>query len=319
MPIHSVWAKVIDELRKEFPEHTWLEGLKPDSSEVPTLNIMIAGRLPLHVYQDAKALNAIFQSFTGINHLPAEILLARGVQVYNVHANAFDVAERALALTLAFYGRVIEFHEDLKNEIWHGFWVNKGSEDNWDSLYGKTCSVLGVGAIGQELAKLLKAFHCVVYGYRRTHNASIPEGFDAILPTIDQAIDSSEIIFVTLPATPETENLISKEMLHRMQGKFLVNMGRGSIVNEEGLYKALQEGILKGAAIDTWYTYPASGVVGAPSHFPIHKLPNVVLSPHVGGSTNQANARAIKDTMANIRSYLRTGRGIWQADLRRMY
>jgi len=111
--------------------------------------------------------------------------------------NAFDVAERALALTLAFYGRVIEFHEDLKNEIWHGFWVNKGSEDNWDSLYGKTCSVLGVGAIGQELAKLLKAFHCVVYGYRRTQNASIPEGFDAILPTIDQAIDSSEIIFIT--------------------------------------------------------------------------------------------------------------------------
>jgi len=159
--------------------------------------------------------------------------------------NAFDVAERALALTLAFYGRVIEFHEDLKNEIWHGFWVNKGSEDNWDSLYGKTCSVLGVGAIGQELAKLLKAFHCVVYGYRRTQNASIPEGFDAILPTIDQAIDSSEIIFITLPATFETENLISKEMLYRMQGKFLVNMGRGSIVNEEGLYTALQEGILK--------------------------------------------------------------------------
>jgi len=108
-------------------------------------------------------------------------------------------------------------------------------------------------------------------------------------------------------------------MLMSMKGKFLVNVGRGSIVNEEGLYEALKSGVLKGAAIDTWYTYPVTGVLGAPSRYPIHKLSNVVLSPHVGGSTNQASARSIEDTVANIRSYLMTGRGIWKADLSKMY
>ncbi|OQB96287.1 MAG: D-3-phosphoglycerate dehydrogenase [Spirochaetes bacterium ADurb.Bin110] len=319
MPIQSIWRTVIEQLREEFPDHTWLEGLTPDSPEIGSLDLIIAGRIPADVFKAATSLKALFQPFTGVNHLPSQLMLERGIEVYNVHSNAFDVAERALALTLAFYGRVIEYHNDLKNEIWHGFWVNRGAEDNWDSLYGRKCSILGTGAIGQELAGLLKAFHCIVYGWCRTKDGKLPDHFDAIVPTLQEAIDSAEIIFIALPATKETENLISKDMLMGMNGKFLVNVGRGSIVDEEGLYEALKNGVLKGAAIDTWYTYPAAGVVGAPSRYPIYKLSNVVLSPHVGGSTNQASARSIEDTVANIRSYLMTGRGIWKADLSKMY
>ena len=319
MPIQSIWRTIIEQLREEFPDHTWLEGLTSDSSEIGSLDLIIAGRIPADVFKAATNLKALFQPFTGINHLPSQLMLERNIQVYNVHSNAFDVAEKALALTLAFYGRVIEYHNDLKNEIWHGFWVNRGAEDNWDTLDGRNCSILGTGAIGQELAGLLKAFHCTVYGWRRTKDAKKPAHFDSIVPTLQEAIDFAEIIFIALPATKETENLISKEMLMNMKGKFLVNVGRGSIVNEEGLYEALKNGVLKGAAIDTWYTYPATGVVGAPSRYPIHKLSNVVLSPHVGGSTNRASAKSIEDTVANIRSYLRTGRGIWQADLSKMY
>lgn len=319
MPHNSVWNSAIQKLRDEFPQHTWLEGLKPESSEIESLDILIAGRIPLEVFERAHSLKALFQPFTGINHLPTSLLLERNVEVYNVHSNAFDVAERALAMTLAFYGRIIEYHNDLKNEIWHGFWVNRGAEDNWDSLYGKTCAILGTGAIGVALAKLLKAFDCIVYGWRKSSTAAIPEHFDAIFPTMKEAIEDAEIVFITLPATAETEGLFSKEILAGMKGKFLVNVGRGSIVNEEGLYEALKNGVLKGAAIDTWYTYPKTGVIGAPSRYPIHTLPNVILSPHVGGSTNQATQKAVNDTLENIRAFLRTGKGIWRADLSRMY
>jgi len=121
-----------------------------------------------------------------------------------------------------------------------------------------------------------------VYGWRRKKDAEVPEHFDAVLPSLKEVLDIAEIVFITLPATSETEGLISKDHLMSMKGKFLVNVGRGSIVDEEGLYEALKSGVLKGAALDTWYTYPTTGVKGAPSRFPIHTLPNVVLSPHVG-------------------------------------
>jgi phosphoglycerate dehydrogenase-like enzyme len=319
MPRQSVWDERIEALGREFPQHQFLHGLKPEASEAATLDLILAAKLPAETYLASRQLKAIFQPFTGINHLPLRQLAERGIHVYNVHAHAFDVAERALALTLSFYGRIIDFHNDLRKKVWHGFWVRAGTEDNWDSLYGKKCAILGTGAIGIELAKLLKAFSCRVYGWRRRTGLAFPEGFDEIIPELGEAIARAEIIFITLPATPLTDGLLTKDILASMKGKVLVNIGRGSIVDEEGLFLALRDGILKGAAIDTWYTYPQTGKTGAPSRFPIHEFPNVILSPHVGGSTNQASIRVIDVTVGNIRDYLVKGTCSSEADLEAMY
>lgn len=322
MPRRSVWDPYFESLAKEFPEHRFLLGLKPGDEEpadLAAMELMLAGRLPESAYLAPGKLKAIFQAFTGINHLPCAALASRGVRVFNVHSNAFDVAEKALSMTLAFYGRIIEYHNDLRNRVWHGFWVRGGAEDNWNSLHGRTCLILGTGAIGVELAKLLKAFSCTVYGWRRRQGLPAPEGFDEIVPDLATAVAKAEIVFVTLPATSLTEGLLSRELLSTMKGKLLVNVGRGSIVDEEGLYLALKDGVLAGAAIDTWYQYPPEGKVGAPSRFPIHELPNVVLSPHVGGSTNQAGERSVLQTVENLRCYLRNGDCSSEADLRQMY
>ena len=319
MPAHSVWKEQLGVLEREFPEHRFLKALAPDSPEVPMVEAALAGQLPRGTFEAAPALQAAFLPIAGINHIPADMLAERGVRVFNVHANAFDVAERALALTLAFYGRVIDYHNDLRRTVWHGMWARGGAEDNWDSIYGKTCAILGTGAIGSELAKLLKAFSCTVYGWRRNAEQPVPEGFDAIVPDLADAVGRAEIVYAILPATPLTAGIVSRELLASMKGKFLVNVGRGATVDEEGLYLALRDGVLKGAAIDTWYAYPASGKVGAPSRFPIHELPNVVLSPHVGGSTNQATARSVEATVKNIRDYLNTGHCEREADLAAMY
>ncbi len=319
MPQHSVWEGRIDALRLEFPQHTFLHGLKPDAPEATELDALLAGQLPKETYLASPRLKAIFQSFTGINHLPLRQLADRGVHVYNVHANAFDVAEKALAMTLAYFGRIVEYHNDLKQGLWHGFWVRRGAEDNWDSLFGHKCAILGTGAIGCELAKLLKAFHCEVYGWRRKTGMALPEGFDEVIPDLKEAIARAEIVFVALPATPLTDGLLTREILATMKDKVLVNVGRGSIVDEEGLYLALKDGVLRAAAIDTWYTYPQTGRNGPPSRFPIHELPNVILSPHVGGTTNQATLRAIDITVGNIRDFLAKGTCSSEADLKAMY
>lgn len=319
MPLRSVWDEKLEKLSRDFPEHRVLKGLAPDSPEIPSLDIMLTVNLPVEAFERAKALKAIFQPLTGINHLPLGLLADRGVHVFNNHANAFDVAERALALALAFYGRIVEYHNDLAACRWHGLWVKGGAEDRWESLYGKTCSILGTGAIGQALASLLKPFGGRILGWRRKTGLPVPVGFDAVLPSLDQALEEAEIVFVALPGTEETKGLLSRERLARMKGKLLVNVGRGSIVDEEGLYIALKEGILRGAAIDTWYQYPKEGKIGSPSRFPIHELPNVLLSPHVGGSTHQASSRSVDSTMEKLEDYLKTGSCAGEADLRAAY
>ena len=119
----------------------------------------------------------------------------------------------------------MEYHNDLSKGLWHGFWVKAGAEDNWNSIFGKTCTILGTGAIGQALAKLLKAFSCQVIGWRRKSGLAVPEGFDKVVPDLKQR--SMRPRSFALYPPPATQGLLSKELLAGMKGKFLVNVGRG--------------------------------------------------------------------------------------------
>jgi len=237
-----------------------------------------------------------------------------------VHGQASSVAQCALAMTLAFYGRLVEYHNDLREMRWHGFWVGRGAEDEWHSLYGRRAAIFGTGAIGVALARLLKAFDCPVTGYRRRGGVPLPPHFDRIETDLAKAVADAELLFIALPLTPATQGLFTQELLLSARGKFLVNVGRGAIVDEEGLYLALRDGVLLGAAIDTWYTYPQGGATtGAPSRFPIHELPNVILSPHVAGSTRDGLGVRVAETLANITQWLETGRCRQRVDLGEMY
>jgi phosphoglycerate dehydrogenase-like enzyme len=320
LPFDSRWQSRLEALRARFPQHEILFGPEASQAAIPSLDAILAGRPNRSLLEEATALKALFVPFTGLNHLPVDLLLERGVRVYNVHGQAPSVAQRALAMVLAAYGRVVEYHNDLKQSLWHGVWVGRGAEDEWESICGRPCGIFGTGAIGVALARLLKAFDCPVHGYRRRKDSPPPPGFDRIETDLAKAVQEAEILFIALPLTAATKGLFTKELLLAAKGKFLVNMGRGPIVDEEGLYLALKEGILKGAAIDTWYTYPQGGITsGAPSRFPIHELPNVILSPHVGGSTPDGMRIAADEAVENLAQWLETGNCARLADLREMY
>jgi phosphoglycerate dehydrogenase-like enzyme len=320
MPARSAWSARLRDFAEEFPEHEIIAD--PDAARLALsrLDAILAPRLEREAYEAAVALKAVFVPFTGLNHLPGDLLASRGVRGFNVHGNAESVAQCAIAMTLAFYGRTIEFHDDLRARKWHGFWVGRGEEDEWSSIRGRPCSVFGVGAIGGAIARVLKAFDCPVIGYRRRSELPAPPFFDRIESDLRAAVEGSELLFVTLPLTAATEGLFSKEILLSARGKFLVNVGRGPVVDEEGLYLALRDGVLKGAAVDTWYSYPQGGSKeGAPSRFPIHELPNVVLSPHVGGSTREAAPLCIEQTLGNMAAWLRGEPCANEVDLRELY
>ncbi len=321
MPAHSaLWAGRLAALKERFPEHDILLDPAAAAAAPERLDAILASRVEPGFVEAASSLKALFLPITGVNHLPLDVLAKRGIKVYNVHGNAESVAQCALAMTLAFFGRIIEYHNDLRNGVWHGFWVGKGAEDEWNSLFHRSCAIFGTGAIGQALARLLKAFDCEVTGYRRRPGLPVPPGFDRIETDFRRAVDSSELLFVTLPLSSETEGLFSKEVLLSAAGKFIVNVGRGRVIDEEGLYLALRDGVLKGAAIDTWYEYPKAGALsGEPSRFPIRELPNVIFSPHVGGSTREASVIAAVQSMENITEWLLPGRCAREVDLARMY
>ncbi|MCP5515337.1 MAG: hydroxyacid dehydrogenase [Spirochaetales bacterium] len=307
MNINSYMESKIEELKKA---HKDLEVFTDtESAPLPEIEIIAGGLLTEKLIQQASSLKIVFVPFVGVNHLPLELLKERGIRVCNSHGNDRFVAERVLALLLAFHGRVVEFHKDLENEIWHGFWAGGGAEDTWDSLYRKKVTILGTGAIGRQTAKMLSFFEADVTGYKKHSTSEVPEGFARISSSLEDAVKGADILIAAVPLTDETRGMVNRDIINLMKGGVILNIARGPVLDEKALYEALTDGTLKGACIDVWYTYPEAGnKVKAPGNYPFHKLPNVVLSPHVGGGTRTAFRLDIDLTFANISTYIRGGK-----------
>ena len=318
--LNRLWVQRIEELRREFEHVDFVTDPDEVKSALGSANALVTGGISLELIQRAQGLEMIFVPFAGVDGLPLDYVKKRGVKISNAHGNAPYVAERGIAMALAFYGKVIDYHNDLRESRWHGFAAHRGIRDTWDSIRGKICAVIGAGEIGKQVAKLLNAFKCRVIGFKKRPVSETPEHFDEITLNLDEALQEGELIFICLPLTEQTKGMFSAELLAGLKGKFLVNLGRGGIVDEEGLYRALKDGILKGAGIDVWYGYPKEGEdQRIPSKYPIHELPNVVLSPHVAGFTPQAATLNIEQTIDNIRAYLKTGRPVFEVNAESMY
>lgn len=302
--MNSYTKTKIEELKKAYRNlevYTEME-----SAPIPEIEIIAGGLLTEELIEKASSLKIVFVPFVGVNHLPLELMKRKGIRICNSHGNDRFVAEKILALLLAFHGRIVEFHKDLENEKWHGFWAGGGIEDTWDSLYRKKITILGTGAIGRQTAKMLSIFEADITGYKKTHQSGeVPEGFARIASSLEDAVKGADILIVAVPLTDETRGLVNKNILNLMKGGVLLNIARGPVVDEKALYDSLTDGTLKGACIDVWYTYPESGSkIKAPGNFPFHKLPNVIMSPHVGGGTQSAFKLDIDNTFTNIASYI---------------
>ncbi|ODN31190.1 2-hydroxyacid dehydrogenase [Fervidobacterium thailandense] len=314
------FEKRIEDLRAEFPNVAFVVPKNRAEAEelLPKAEAVVTGHLTEEQVRKASKLRVIFVPWAGVNALPLDVIKQRGIIVSNNHGNGKIVAERAIALALAVMGRIVEFHNDLAKGIWHGYEAGARKEDFWFSLQNKKVSILGLGTIGKHIAKLLKGFDCEIMGYKKT--VEPVELVDHVTNNLEEAIAFGKVIFVALPLTSETRGIISSEILRTMHGKFLINVGRGELIDERGLYEALRDGILAGAGIDTWYLYPeGEETVRLPSRYPIHTLKNVVISPHVGGFTIEGQMGRIDETVENIRHYLLTGRPLNVVDLEREY
>lgn len=234
---------------------------------------------------------AVIVPFAGVSPgLRARLLERPDLKVYNVHANAVDVAELAIALLFALSRNVVPLDRALRSGTW--------GTDSGIRLAGRRALLLGYGAIGQELAPRLRALGLYLTAMRATgpfghdHLAEVhpPRALDLLLPDAD-------IVINTLPLVAETEDLLgAPELALLPAGALLINVGRGGTVEEQAMYDALTIGHLGGAGLDVWWRYDERCCT-----CDFAALDNVVFSPHRGGQVDVTELERVAAVDALLR------------------
>ncbi|MFP5218361.1 MAG: NAD(P)-dependent oxidoreductase [Actinomycetes bacterium] len=230
------------------------------------------------------------QPSVGVDGIDVDACAAAGVPVSNcAGSNTVSVAEWCLSATLALMRKTLEADAAVRRGEWPQ--TSLGGRE----LAGSAVGVIGMGPIGRLVAGMFAGLSCdVVYWSRRRHD-------DAPVPyaELDDLLARSDVVVLVIALGDQSRGLLSAERIARMKpGALLVNGARGSIVDEDALAAALAEGRLGGAAVDAFAVEPL------PSDGVLRTAPNVLLSPHMAGSTGQAAMRIIGQTTANLQRVL---------------
>ena len=250
--------------------------------------ILVAGRPDRDHVTASPRLRALIIPFAGVPEKTGQLLRDYPhITVHNLHHNARPVGELAMSLLLAAAKSVLPMDRAMRD----GNWLPRYESHRALMLHGKTALVLGYGAIGQEVGQLCQALGMHVIATRRRSGRSPTQlGVklaDSSVDTLRRLLPRADVLLVCLPHTPETDGLIgTKELSLLPPWAILINVGRGPIVQEGPLYKALVDGSIRVAGLDVWYNYPEDEAARSstqPSASPFHELGNVVMSPHRGG------------------------------------
>lgn len=256
-------------------------------------HFMITGRYKSTDYHEN--LKGIIIPYTGHNGIDLKAMKEKDLMLYVTPTRSRYVAEKAVALTLALTGKVTHYDSLLKE----GNWSERNSELRvpWVSIQGKTIGLFGYGRIGKYIHQMLKGFGCEFYVIDR--QKEYPEDINTV-KNITNLVQMSDIIIISAPLNSTTEDTFDQQLFNRMKHKYLINVGRGKIVNEEALYQALTNRKLKGYASDVWYNYPKEKEICLPSSFNLQELDNVVMSNHSGGYTKNTNNEVNLDLVKTL-------------------
>jgi len=233
-----------------------------------------------------------------------------GAALANAYGHEVGIAEYVLGAMLAFTRSFGRIDASLRRGAWESQWaIGSTAPPPWPELAGKTLSILGYGRIGQALARRARAFDMDVCAIRRDVASSQGDGL-ALLggpDALDEVLRRADYLAVTLSLNEHTRGLLGERELALLKpSAVLVNVARGEIIDEDALYRALQERRIAGAALDVWYRYPKEPGTTFPARRPFHELPNVLMTPHVSGWTEgmlEARAKLIAENIE------RTARG----------
>ena len=297
---------VIADMKKRFAKHDLIFDKAAGATEelLETIDVMVSGgrTFPDEFYEHAKKLKLIQVPWIGTNNFEWEKLQKHGIKVANSKWNTLLVAEFTLGLLMSGLKQITRADRVFRA----GKWESRGYSSTLLS-YSKVL-LLGFGDIGTHFARLLQPFQCEITAIKNNLDNMIDEQRKLVRRVIgwdeyEAYAKEADIVVVTLPLTEKTEGILSKERLFMIKkGAYLVNIGRGAVVNEQGLYEAVKDH-LAGAAIDVWYLYKRDEEEPFyPSKYPIHELENVIMSPHRASIVLDAPDRVLDDMEFNIRA-----------------
>ncbi|RLF23348.1 MAG: 3-phosphoglycerate dehydrogenase [Thermoprotei archaeon] len=261
--------------------------------------LIVRGRTKVdkEVIDAGRRLRLICRAGVGLDNIDVDYARRKGVEVINTpEATSIAVAELVFGLLLCLYRRIYDAVRGMKEGVWlkrklSGF-----------ELYGKTMGIIGLGRIGSEVAKRAKAFGMHVIGYRRHRLLETAKRL-GIEPakSIDYLLERSDIVSLHVPLTKETYHMIGERELRIMKPTaVLINTSRGAVVDTKALLRALREGWISGAALDVLEHEPPK----ESWEWELVRLPNVVVTPHIGAQTIEAQRRVSLELAHKIISLL---------------
>lgn len=276
-------------------EVRWVDG--PDRpkllaavADADALLVRSATTVDAEVIAAAPKLKIVARAGVGLDNVDVDAATARGVLVVNAPtSNIHSAAEHALALLLSAARQVPAADATLREHTW------KRSSFSGTEIFGKTVGVVGLGRIGQLVAARLAAFGTHIVAYDPYVSSARAAQIGIELVSLDELLSRADFISVHLPKTKETAGLLGKENLAKTKpGVIIVNAARGGLIDEQALADAITSGHVRAAGLDVFSTEPCTDS-------PLFELPQVVVTPHLGASTAEAQDRAGTDVAASVK------------------
>lgn len=291
---HNGYTRV-EKISKALTEEQLIHEIK----DVHILGIRSKSSITPAVLAAAKKLQAIGCFCIGVNQVNLEAATKQGVAVFNApYSNTRSVAELVIGASIMLIRRIPDKNKAAHEGIW-----NKDAQGSYE-LRGKTLGIIGYGNIGSQVSVLAESLGMKVIFY--DIETKLPLGNAEDARTLKELMGRADIVTLHVPETPHTKNLINKTTLkHCKKGAIVINYARGEVVDLDALAKALQAGQIGGAAVDVYPWEPEKNG----DHFttPLQGCPNVILTPHIGGSTEEAQQNIGEDVSMKLFNYLEKG------------
>ena len=288
----DVWGLEFESLGRQFPiryePELWRSPEKIRDALKNAQAIVVRNRTIVDgaIMDAGKHLRVISRAGVGLDNIDVEAANARGIAVSAaLGINAVSVAEHVVGLALSLLRQTVSLNAQLKEGKWDRI---PGIE-----LHGKTWGFLGFGATARATAKLLRGFElsCLAYDPYVQFNEIEVHEWNIALTDLDEVITKSDVISIHLPNNAQTQKLVNSRLIARMKpGVYLINVGRGEVINEDDLITALKSGVIGGAGLDVRAKEP-------PSKSALDTFPNVILTPHIAGITRESQT-AITSVLA---------------------
>jgi D-3-phosphoglycerate dehydrogenase / 2-oxoglutarate reductase len=295
--------KVSPSALKVFAEHPdWTivspdkESLARELADADAIVVRSATFVDAAVMEKAPKLRVIGRAGVGVDNVDLDAATRRGIVVMNTPGgNAVAVAEHTFALMLAMARFIPRAHSTMTA----GKWEKKTLQGT--ELRGKTLGVVGLGRVGVEVSRRAQAFGMKVVAHDPYVAPSFAQQLNVTMVPLDELYAQSDYITLHVGITPQTNGMINADAIRKMKkGVRLVNCARGELLNEAAVVEALQSGQLGGAGLDVYSHEPLKDS-------PLMTLPNVILTPHIAGSTNEAQEAVGVQIMLQVREYLTKG------------